>query len=219
MSAPPSSVAARTSAARVRSGARGLSFGLASAARAHPVRRLSRSGGGSWGLRRACRRHRGEGERSTRSRLSSQASDAINIDVKFADGVLTIKGEKQEEKEEKKKDYYLHERHFGSFERSFEVTDGVDADKIEATFKNGVLTVTLPKSPRRRSRRRRSRSRGLGARHRAHVFFGVRQGARVVQTQEVRPNGAPAGRIFPQRFSACCTGAKEHPKPRPPRDG
>jgi HSP20 family protein len=66
--------------------------------------------------------------------------------VKLADGVLTIKGEKQEEKEEKKKDYYLHERSFGSFQRAFQVPDGVDADKIEASFKNGVLTVTLPKS-------------------------------------------------------------------------
>ncbi len=69
-----------------------------------------------------------------------------NVEVKLADGVLTIKGEKQEEKEEKKKDYYLHERNFGAFQRAFQVPDGVDADKIEASFKNGVLTVTLPKS-------------------------------------------------------------------------
>lgn len=73
--------------------------------------------------------------------------DEKNIEVKVANGCLTIKGEKQEEKEEKKKDYYLHERHFGSFERSFEMPDGVDADKIEANFKKGVLTVTLPKKP------------------------------------------------------------------------
>ena len=73
--------------------------------------------------------------------------DEKNIEVKVANGNLTIKGEKQEEKEEKKKDYYLHERHFGSFERSFEMPEGVDADKIEANFKKGVLTVTLPKRP------------------------------------------------------------------------
>jgi len=72
--------------------------------------------------------------------------DEKNIEVKFADGVLTIKGEKQEEKEEKKKDYYVSERSFGSFQRSFQVPDSVEADKIEATFKKGVLTVTLPKS-------------------------------------------------------------------------
>lgn len=73
--------------------------------------------------------------------------DEKNIEVKVANGNLTIRGEKQEEKEEKKKDYYLHERHFGSFERSFEMPEGVDADRIEANFKKGVLTVTLPKKP------------------------------------------------------------------------
>jgi HSP20 family protein len=72
--------------------------------------------------------------------------DEKNIEVKFSDGTLTIKGEKKEEKEEKKKDYYLSERRYGSFQRSFSVPDGIDAEKIEATFKNGVLTVTLPKT-------------------------------------------------------------------------
>jgi len=69
-----------------------------------------------------------------------------NIEVKVANGGLTIRGEKSEEKEEKKKDYYLNERRFGSFERSFRIPDGVDVDKIEAKFKQGVLSVTLPKT-------------------------------------------------------------------------
>jgi HSP20 family protein len=73
--------------------------------------------------------------------------DEKNIEVKLANGGLMIKGEKQEEKEEKKKDYYLHERHFGAFERCFRIPEGVDTDKIEASFKKGVLTVTLPKKP------------------------------------------------------------------------
>ena len=73
--------------------------------------------------------------------------DEKDIEVKVANGILSIKGEKQEEKEEKKKDYYLRERNFGSFERSFQVPDSVDTDKIEASFKKGVLTVTLPKKP------------------------------------------------------------------------
>jgi HSP20 family protein len=73
--------------------------------------------------------------------------DEKNIEVKVVNGSLKIKGEKQEEKEEKEKDYYLHERQFGSFERCFELPEGVDADKIEARFKKGVLTVTLPKRP------------------------------------------------------------------------
>jgi HSP20 family protein len=71
--------------------------------------------------------------------------DEKNIEVKLVNGTLTIKGEKQEEKEEKKKDYYLNERRFGSFERSFAVPESVDETKIEAAFKKGVLTVTLPK--------------------------------------------------------------------------
>jgi HSP20 family protein len=69
-----------------------------------------------------------------------------DIEVKLANGGLIIKGQKREEKEEKKKDYYLHERRFGSFERSFRVPEGVETDKVEAGFKNGVLTVTLPKT-------------------------------------------------------------------------
>ncbi len=71
--------------------------------------------------------------------------DEKNIEVQLKNGNLTIKGEKKEEKEEKKKDYYLQERHFGSFERTFGVPEGVDADKIEANFKKGVLLITLPK--------------------------------------------------------------------------
>jgi HSP20 family protein len=66
--------------------------------------------------------------------------------VKFAEGVLTIKGEKQEEREEKKKGYHMSERGFGSFERTFQVPEGIDADKIKASFKKGVLAITLPKT-------------------------------------------------------------------------
>jgi HSP20 family protein len=73
--------------------------------------------------------------------------DEKDIEVKFADGVLSIKGENREETEEKKKDWYLSERRYGSFQRAFRVPDGVEADKIEANFKNGVLTVNLPKLP------------------------------------------------------------------------
>ena len=73
--------------------------------------------------------------------------DENNVEVKFTNGVLMIKGEKKEEKEENRKNYHLSERHYGIFERSFTVPDHVDAAKIEAAFKNGVLTIHLPKSP------------------------------------------------------------------------
>jgi HSP20 family protein len=72
--------------------------------------------------------------------------DEKNVDVSIANGGLTIKGEKREEKEEKNKGYHLQERSFGTFERYFRVPEGVDSDKIEATFKKGVLTVVLPKT-------------------------------------------------------------------------
>ena len=74
--------------------------------------------------------------------------DENSIDVKFS--TLTIKGEKRDEREEKKKNFYLAERRYGSFQRSFSIPAGVDADRIEASFKNGVLTVTFPKTPQAR---------------------------------------------------------------------
>ena len=72
--------------------------------------------------------------------------DATDIEVKFAHDMLTISGEKKEEKEEKKKDYYLSERRYGSFQRSFQLPEGIDSDKIAAKFDKGVLKVTLPKT-------------------------------------------------------------------------
>ena len=72
--------------------------------------------------------------------------DEKNIEIKMSNNVLTIKGEKKEEKEEREKDYYLSERRYGSFTRSFQVPEGVDTGKIEATFAKGVLTVKLPKT-------------------------------------------------------------------------
>jgi HSP20 family protein len=72
--------------------------------------------------------------------------DEKDIEVNVANGGLTIRGEKKVEKEEKQKDYYVSERRYGSFERYFGLPEGVDPDKIEASFKNGVLKVTLPKT-------------------------------------------------------------------------
>jgi HSP20 family protein len=72
--------------------------------------------------------------------------DEKNIEVKIVNRTLMIKGEKQETKEEKRKDFHLNERRFGSFERTFRLPEGVDTDKIEATFNKGVLTVMLPKT-------------------------------------------------------------------------
>ncbi len=70
-----------------------------------------------------------------------------NIEVDVANGVLTVKAHKEEDKAEKKEDFHLRERRFGSFVRSVRLPETVDSDKIEASFKNGVLKVTLPKKP------------------------------------------------------------------------
>ena len=72
--------------------------------------------------------------------------DENSIQIKLSDGSLLIRGEKTEDKEERGKQYYIHERRSGVFQRYFQVPPGVDTDKIEATFKKGVLTVTLPKT-------------------------------------------------------------------------
>ena len=71
--------------------------------------------------------------------------DEKNIEVGIADGVLTIKGEKVQEREEKDKHRYMAERRFGSFQRMFTLPKGTDETKVEARFHNGVLTVYVPK--------------------------------------------------------------------------
>ncbi|MBI4183013.1 MAG: Hsp20/alpha crystallin family protein [Proteobacteria bacterium] len=69
-----------------------------------------------------------------------------DIELTLSDDVLTLSGEKKEEREERRTDYYLSERRYGSFRRAFRMPEGVDREKIEARFENGVLTVTLPKT-------------------------------------------------------------------------
>jgi len=63
------------------------------------------------------------------------------------DDVLTIRGERKAEKEEKGKKYHRIERSYGSFERSFTLPEATDSSKINSEFKDGVLTVHLPKNP------------------------------------------------------------------------
>ncbi len=72
--------------------------------------------------------------------------DPKDIDISLTNDILTIKGEKKQEKEEKEENYHLIERSYGSFTRSVRVPGQVQSDKINATFKNGVLKVTLPKT-------------------------------------------------------------------------
>lgn len=70
---------------------------------------------------------------------------ASDVEVGLADGRLTIKGEKKDEKEEDRKGVHVSERRYGAVQRTFRIPPGVDAEKISASFKDGILTVTLPK--------------------------------------------------------------------------
>ena len=72
--------------------------------------------------------------------------DAKDIDISLNGRVLTIKGEKKQEQEEKEKNYHRIERRYGSFSRSFELPADVDANNVNATYENGVLALSLPKT-------------------------------------------------------------------------
>jgi HSP20 family protein len=72
--------------------------------------------------------------------------DKKDIEVDVKNGVLTLKGERLVENEVKEKNYHRKERSFGKFERSFKLQGDVDADKIMADYKDGILKVSIPKS-------------------------------------------------------------------------
>lgn len=72
--------------------------------------------------------------------------DAKDIDISLANDVLTIKGEEKQVKEEKDENYHRVERSYGAFSRSIQVPGEVQSDKIKASYKDGILKVTLPKS-------------------------------------------------------------------------
>jgi HSP20 family protein len=88
-------------------------------------------------------------DRETLYELTAELPGLSEGDVKLSlsDGVLTIRGEKREDRNEEDRGYYLSERRFGSFQRALRLPEDIDPDKIEAKFKNGVLTVKMPKVP------------------------------------------------------------------------
>jgi HSP20 family protein len=69
-----------------------------------------------------------------------------DVKVSIQDNVLTLSGEKKQEKEEKDANYHRMERSYGSFSRSFTLPTSVKADKVKATYKDGILRIALPKS-------------------------------------------------------------------------
>lgn len=77
-----------------------------------------------------------------------------DIELTVTEDVLTLKGEKKEEREEKEKDYYLTERRYGSVHRTFRVPSGVDIGQASANFTEGVLTISLPKTKEAKAKKR-----------------------------------------------------------------
>jgi HSP20 family protein len=87
-----------------------------------------------------------EDEKAFHIHVELPGMDEKDVDVTLADRVLSIRGEKKQEKEAKEKDYYRRERSYGAFRRSIELPVAVDAANIAASFRKGVLTIDLPKT-------------------------------------------------------------------------
>ena len=81
--------------------------------------------------------------------------DAKDIDISVSNNTLTLRGEKKQEKEEKKGNYYHIERSYGTFHRNIPLHCEIESDKVQATFRKGVLTITLPKTPEAQRRTKR----------------------------------------------------------------
>ena len=87
----------------------------------------------------------GEGEKAIEIAAEMPGMDEDDVELTLSDGLLTIKGEKKAESKKEDKNYYLAERRYGAFQRSFRLPDTVQEDKVKASFDKGVLKVTLPK--------------------------------------------------------------------------
>ena len=95
-------------------------------------------------------------ETDTEVKVSAElpGMDEKDIAVELQDDVLTLRGEKKTEQEEKGRNWFRREQSWGSFCRSVELPAGVDAGKAKAQFKKGVLTFTAPKRPEEQARRK-----------------------------------------------------------------
>jgi HSP20 family protein len=81
--------------------------------------------------------------------------DIKDVQITAADGYLTIKGEKKQESKEEREGYFRQERSYGSFQRVVALPDSANFDKAEANFKNGVLTLSVPKKAGAQSKERK----------------------------------------------------------------
>ncbi len=85
-----------------------------------------------------------DGEYVVKVELPGVAKDDVKLTLES--NILTIRGEKKQEKESKEENYHRIERSYGSFQRSFTLPTTVKGDKIDAVYKDGILTVSLPKA-------------------------------------------------------------------------
>ncbi len=90
-----------------------------------------------------------------RVRAELPGMDEKDIEVALEDGMLTIRGERKREKETRKRNYHVSEMSYGSYGRTIPLPAEVDKEKVEARFKRGVLTLTLPKTERAKADRKR----------------------------------------------------------------
>jgi HSP20 family protein len=86
-----------------------------------------------------------EDEDSVSLRFELAGVEPKDVDVRFENGVLTVKGERKLEKQDKRENYHRVERSYGTFTRSFSLPGTLDPERIKAEAKNGVLEITLPK--------------------------------------------------------------------------
>jgi len=88
-----------------------------------------------------------EDEEGVALRFELAGVEPKDVDIRFENGVLTLRGERKLEREDKRENYHRVELSYGTFTRSFSLPGTIDAEKIKAESKNGVLTVHLPKKP------------------------------------------------------------------------
>jgi HSP20 family protein len=86
-----------------------------------------------------------------------------DLEVSLSGNILTISGQRQEEKKDEGERYYAYERSYGSFTRSFTLPDGVDPEHVQAELKDGVLTLVAPKKPEVQPKRIDVKGTGTGA--------------------------------------------------------
>jgi len=96
-----------------------------------------------------------ENDQEIKVEVELPGMDEKDVELSLARNTLTIKGEKRTEKEDKGDNYYRMERSYGAFHRAIPLPAEIEADKVEAVFNKGVLTITLPKTEEARKRVKR----------------------------------------------------------------